>query len=555
MGYQLWPGRPFPMGATVDARGTNFAVFSSVARRHGDVQLCLFDDSGIESQLVLTARTGDIWHGYVPGVGPGRRYGFRVLGPYDVHHGLRCNRAKLLCDPYALAIEGTAAGEALVGSDPNDPVQPDGRDSAPFAPKAVVVDPEFDWEGDRHPHTSWSETILYELHVKGFTRRHPEVPPHLQGTFAGLGCDAAVRHLTQLGITAVELLPVHHFTTSDRLARLGLSNYWGYESVGFFAPHAGYSSAGARGQQVNEFKAMVKALHRAGLEVILDVVYNHTGEQGVLGPTVSFRGLDNPAYYRLEADDLSQYTDLTGTGNSLNVGHPEVLRLIMASLRYWVTEMHVDGFRFDLAAALARQFGDVEPLSAFFDLVYQDPVVSQVKLIAEPWDLGGDGYQVGHFPAYWSEWNDRFRNTVRDFWRGKAAGVSDLATRLCASSDLFDRGGRQPQSSINYVTAHDGFTLADLVSYNSKRNEANGENNHDGLDENHSWNCGVEGPTTDAAILNLRNRQRRNFLATLMLAQGSPMMVAGDELGRTQRGNNNAYCQDNEHLLDRLGPG
>jgi len=541
----IWPGKPYPMGATWDGQGTNFAVFSSVVEPN-QVKLCLFAENGTEMQLLLPGRTGDIWHGYVPQVGPGQRYGFRVDGPYDIGRGLRCNPAKLLLDPYAKAIDGTIDGDpALCGAASDNPAAPDPRDSGSHAPRCLVIDTSFDWGDDKPPATPWADTIIYEVHVKGFTMTHPDVPQSQRGTYAGLSSAPAIRHLTQLGITAVELLPVHQFVSERLLLQRGLTNYWGYESIGYFAPHSEWSSAGSRGQQVVEFKSMVKALHAAGLEVILDVVYNHTGEMDASGPTLCFRGFDNPAYYMLDPANLSNYVDLTGTGNTMNVGHPETLRLILSSLRYWVTEMHVDGFRFDLAATLARQFGSVDKLSAFFDLVYQDPVVSQVKLIAEPWDLGSDGYQEGHFPAYWSEWNDRFRGDVRDFWRGASSGVGDLAKRLSGSSDLFWHEDMAPRCSINFVTAHDGFTLLDLVSYNGKHNETNGDANNDGSDDNRSWNCGAEGPTTDPGILALRDRQRRNFLATLLLSQGVPMLLGGDELGRTQQGNNNAYCQDN----------
>jgi glycogen operon protein len=542
-----WPGRPFPLGAKWDGRGTNFSLFSEHAER---VELCLFDDDDRETRWELGERTAFNWHGYLPGVGPGQRYAYRVHGPYRAEQGDRFNAAKLLIDPYAKAIEGPIRWEEasafpyVPGGEDAD-LFPDDEDDAAAIPKCVVVDPDFDWEGDRRPETPWHDTVIYEVHVRGFTRRHPEVREDLRGTFAGLASEEAVGYLQSLGVSAVELLPVHHNADEHHLVEKGLTNYWGYSSIGFLAPHALYSATGRRGEQVTEFKGMVKALHRAGIEVILDVVYNHTPEGNHLGPMLGFRGVDNRSYYRLVPDDLRYYMDFTGTGNSLNPVHPSVLRLIMDSLRYWAVECRVDGFRFDLASALAREFYEVDRLSAFFDTIHQDPVLSQVKLIAEPWDVGPGGYQVGNFPVLWTEWNGVYRDTVRDFWRGEA-GVADFASRFTGSSDLYERDGRRPFSSINFVTAHDGFTLADLVSYNEKHNEANLEENRDGSDDNRSWNSGVEGPTDDPVVLALRERRQRNFLATLFLSQGVPMLLGGDECGRTQGGNNNAYCQDNE---------
>jgi glycogen operon protein len=540
----VWPGRPAPLGATFDGQGTNFSVFSSVAEA---VSLCLFDEDGVETRIALPERTGDCWHGYVPWVGPGQRYGFRAGGEYAPERGLRCNAAKLLLDPYARAVSGAVRwGPSVFGYAQGDPAGDLARgddDSAGAAPRSVVVDSTFDWGDDRPPDTPLDETVVYELHVRGFTRQHPHVPESIRGTYAGLGSQPAVAYLRDLGITAVELLPVHQFVQDDVLAARGLRNYWGYDTIGYFAPHNEYSSAGDRGEQVREFKQMVRNLHAAGIEVILDVVYNHTAEGNQLGPTLAFRGLDNAAYYHL-AGDPRYYEDFTGCGNSLNVGNPYVLQLVMDSLRHWVQEMHVDGFRFDLATVLARAFGQVDRLSAFFDLVQQDPVVSRVKLIAEPWDVGVGGYQVGNFPSQWSEWNGRYRDAVRDLWRSRDGELGEFANRFTGSPDLYERGGRRPVASVNFVTAHDGFTLRDLVSYDAKHNEANGEENRDGTDENRSWNCGAEGPTDDPDVVALRARQVRNFLATLLLSQGVPMLVAGDELGRTQGGNNNAYCQD-----------
>jgi isoamylase len=540
---RVWPGHPYPLGASYDGIGTNFSIFSEVAER---VELCLFRN-GEEIRVELPEVDGYCWHGYLPDIGAGERYGFRVYGPWAPEHGLRCNPAKLLLDPYAKAIEGAVEwDEAVFPYRFDDPDTPDERDSAPFVPRSVVVNPYFDWGNDHPPRTPLHKTVIYETHVKGFTIRHPEIPAEIRGTYAALAHPRSIEYLQKLGVTAVELLPVHQFIHDWHLVQRGLRNYWGYNSIGYFAPHNEYSSGDQIGRQVQEFKQMVKALHEAGIEVILDVVYNHTAEGNHLGPMLSFKGIDNPAYYRLVPDDPRFYMDYTGTGNSLNMRHPHVLQLIMDSLRYWILEMHVDGFRFDLAATLARELHDVDRLSAFFDLIQQDPVVSQVKLIAEPWDVGEGGYQVGNFPTLWSEWNGKYRDAVRDYWRGGEATVGELAYRLTGSSDLYAASGRRPFASINFVTAHDGFTLADLVSYNEKHNEANGEDNRDGESYNRSWNCGVEGPTDDPAILALRQRQRRNFLATLFLSQGVPMLLGGDEIGRTQRGNNNAYCQDNE---------
>ncbi|MDX6538667.1 MAG: isoamylase [Gaiellales bacterium] len=543
----VWPGRPFPLGAVWDGSGTNFSVFSEHAER---VELCLFDADGVEHRFELTQRTAFNWHGYIPGVGPGQRYAFRMHGPYAPEHGQRFNPAKLLLDPYAKAIDGSVRWDVanvhpyVPGAAGADDVL-DTSDDAAAMPRCVVIDTGFDWEGDRQLETPWHETVIYELHVRGFTKRHPGVRPDLRGTYAGLASDEAIAHLKALGVTAVELLPVHHIIDESFLHERGLTNYWGYSSIGFLAPHAGYAASGTQGEQIKEFKGMVKALHRAGIEVILDVVYNHTAEGNHLGPMLSFKGIDNASYYRLMPGDASRYMDFTGTGNSLNPVHPSVLRLIMDSLRYWVIDCHVDGFRFDLASALARELYDVDRLSAFFDVIHQDPVLSQVKLIAEPWDLGPGGYQVGNFPVLWTEWNGIYRDTMRDVWRGETA-VAAFASRFTGSSDLYEDDGRHPSASINFITAHDGFTLADLVSYNEKHNEANGEGNRDGTDDNRSWNCGVEGPTDDPEVTALRERQQRNFLTTLILSQGVPMITAGDEMGRTQRGNNNAWCQDNE---------
>jgi isoamylase len=540
---RLWPGTPYPLGATWDGAGTNFALFSEVAE---GVELCLMDDGG-ENRVELTEVDGFVWHGYLPDTGPGQRYGYRVHGPYEPAKGHRCNPAKLLLDPYGKAVDGRVRWhEALFGYRFSDPLRINKTDSAPYMPTNVVINPFFDWGDDRPPRTPYHGTVIYEAHVRGLTLLHPDVPPEERGTYAGLAHPAVIEHLTRLGVTAVELMPVHQFVPEHELTERGLTNYWGYNTIAFLAPHNGYSSASAPGGQVGEFKAMVKALHDAGIEVILDVVYNHTAEGDHRGPTLSFRGIDNAAYYRLADEDKRYYIDYTGCGNSFNVRYPHALQLIMDSLRYWVLEAHVDGFRFDLASALARELHDVDRLSAFFDLVQQDPVVSQVKLIAEPWDVGEGGYQVGNFPPLWSEWNGKYRDTVRDFWRGQPSTLPEFASRLSGSSDLYETSGRRPVASINFVTCHDGFTLADLVSYDRKHNKANGEGGADGTDDNRSWNCGAEGPTADQAVRDLRARQRRNLLATLFCSQGVPMLLAGDELGRTQGGNNNAYCQDNE---------
>jgi glycogen operon protein len=540
----IWPGSPYPLGATWDGWGTNFALFSEVGER---VELCLFDEAGTESRIPLTEVDGFVWHGYLPAISPGQRYGYRVHGPSDPRRGYRCAPSKLLLDPYGKALEGDVSwDEALFDYHWSEPRKRNTTDSAPYMPKNIVINPFFDWGNDRSPRIPYHETVIYEAHVRGLTLRHPEVPLHQRGTYAGVSHPAVIEHLRRIGVTAVELLPVHQFVPEQALMSRGLTNYWGYNTIGFLAPHNRYCSAGQRGEQVGEFKAMVKELHQAGIEVILDVVYNHTAEGDHRGPTLSFRGIDNQAYYRTDDRDGWRYIDYTGCGNSLNVRHPHSLQLIMDSLRYWILEMHVDGFRFDLASALARELHDVDRLSTFFDLVQQDPVVSQVKLIAEPWDVGEGGYQVGNFPPLWSEWNGKYRDTVRDFWRGEPSALPEFASRLTGSSDLYATSGRRPVASINFVTCHDGFTLADLVSYNGKHNEANGEDNRDGTDDNRSWNCGVEGPAEDPSVLQLRARQQRNFLVTLFLSQGIPMLTAGDEIGRTQGGNNNAYCQDNE---------
>jgi isoamylase len=541
---QIWPGAAYPLGATWDGSGTNFALFSEVAER---VQLCLFDGDDTETRLDLTEVDGFVWHCYLPSVGPGQRYAYRVWGPYDPKQGHRCNPAKLLLDPYGKAVAGSVRWDpALFDYQLGNPAQRNDADSAPFTPRNVVINPYFDWTGDRQPRTPYHQTVIYEAHVRGLTMQHPKVPPELRGTYSGLASPPVVDHLTKLGVTAIELMPVHQSVPEHELSERGLTNYWGYNTIGFFAPHNVYSSSAEPHGHVAEFKSMVKVLHEAGIEVILDVVYNHTAESGALGPTLSFRGIDNAAYYRLDDADPAVYLDYTGCGNSLNVRHPHALQLIMDSLRYWILDMHVDGFRFDLAAALARELHEVDRLSAFFELVQQDPVVSQVKLIAEPWDVGAGGYQVGKFPPLWTEWNGKYRDTVRDFWRGQPATTGEFASRLSGSSDLYETSARRPVASVNFVTCHDGFTLADLVSYNGKHNEANGDGNTDGTDDNRSWNCGAEGPTDDQAITALRERQVRNFLVTLFCSQGVPMLLAGDELGRTQQGNNNAYCQDNE---------
>jgi isoamylase len=540
---EVWPGTPYPLGASWDGTGTNFALFSEVADR---VELCLFDDRGRETRFDLPEVDGFVWHGYVLGVGPGQRYGYRVHGPHDPKSGDRCNPAKLLLDPYGKAVDGDLTWhESVFSYRFASPGEMNTDDSSPYMPKNVVINPFFDWGDDRAPRTPYNETVIYEAHVRGLTRLHPKIPKNRRGTYAGLAHPATVDRLIELGVTAIELMPVHQYVAEHGLVARGLSNYWGYNTVGFFAPHNAYSSSGQLGEQVLEFKAMVRTLHEAGIEVILDVVYNHTAEGDHLGPTLSFRGIDNAAYYRLSDSDKRYNLDYTGCGNSLNVRHPHSLQLIMDSLRYWVTEMHVDGFRFDLASALAREFHDVDRLSVFFDLVQQDPIVSQVKLIAEPWDVGEGGYQVGNFPPLWTEWNGKYRDSIRDFWRGEPV-LAEFASRLTGSSDLYADDGRRPLASINFVTAHDGFTLHDLVSYDHKHNEANGEDNRDGSDDNRSWNHGAEGETADPAIRALRTRQKRNFIATLFLSQGVPMLSHGDELSRTQQGNNNAYCQDNE---------
>ena len=545
---EFWPGKPYPLGATWDGKGVNFALFSQNAT---GVDLCLFgpQNGGKEQRIPLTEKDNFIWHIYLPGLKPGQCYGYRVNGPYDPESGQRFNPNKLLLDPYAKAIDGTVAwNKALYGytmGDPDQDLSFNTDDSAPFMPKSVVIDPRFDWGDDAHPMTPWHETTIYELHVKGFTRLCSEVPEPLRGTYSGLVCPPVLNYLKSLGVTAVELMPVHQFVSEQFLVDRGLSNYWGYNTIGFFTPDARYASGGRTGDQVIEFKQMVKAFHQEGIEVILDVVYNHTAEGNQLGPTLCFRGVDNCAYYRLEPERMRYYMDYTGTGNTLNMVHPQVLQLMMDSLRYWVLDMHVDGFRFDLASALARELHDVDRLGSFFDVIHQDPVISQVKLIAEPWDVGEGGYQVGNFPPGWAEWNGKFRDAVRDFWRNAEEPLAEFANRLAGSPDLYSDDGRLPTASINFVTAHDGFTLNDLVSYNEKHNEANGEDNRDGESYNRSWNSGVEGPTSDPEILALRARRKRNFLATLFLAQGVPMLLAGDEMGRTQGGNNNAYDQDN----------
>lgn len=549
METKIYTGNPYPLGATYDGKGVNFALFSEYAEA---VELYLYDDNSESTEIAkfkLTEKTHQVWHIYLLGIQPGQRYGYRVYGPYDPSQGHRFNPHKLLIDPYAKAISGTVQWDnALfayqIGAEDAD-LSLDTSDSAPFIPKAVVVDSDFDWEDDKPLRIPMHQSVIYETHVKGFTAMHPDIPQEIRGTYAAMGHPVTIKYLKELGITAVELLPVHHFLTDRHLKDKGLTNYWGYNSVGFFAPDVRYSSAGTHGEQVIEFKEMVKSLHKAGIEVILDVVYNHTGEGNEMGPTLSFRGIDNVSYYRL-AEDPRYYMDFTGTGNTLNTRQPNVLRLIMDSLRYWIQEMHIDGFRFDLASALARELHDVDKLSSFFDVIHQDPVISQVKLIAEPWDIGAGGYQVGEFPAGWAEWNGKYRDCIRDYWIGADNMIAEFANRLTGSSDLYRGDNRTPSASINFITAHDGFTLHDLVSYNDKHNEANGESNNDGESHNRSWNCGAEGPTDDSSINALREKQKRNLLVTLFLSQGVPMMVAGDEFGRTQQGNNNAYCQDNE---------
>lgn len=541
-----WPGSPYPLGATFDGTGTNFALFSEVAER---VELCLIDEapdgSRIETRVDLIEVDAFVWHAYLPSVQPGQLYGYRVHGPYDPDNGLRCNPNKLLLDPYAKAVHGEIDwDESLFPYKFDDPDARNDDDSGPHAMLGVVINPFFDWAGDRHPRTPYAESVIYEAHVKGLTMTHPDIPEDIRGTYAAIAHPVTIEHLKKMGVTAIELMPVHQFVHDKHLVDQGKRNYWGYNTIGFLAPHNDYSSVGDRGQQVQEFKSMVKALHAAGIEVILDVVYNHTAEGNHMGPILSFKGIDNAAYYRLVEGDEQHYMDYTGTGNSLNVRHPHSLQLIMDSLRYWVTEMRVDGFRFDLAATLAREFYDVDRLSAFFDLVQQDPIVSQVKLIAEPWDIGPGGYQVGNFPPQWTEWNGKYRDTVRDFWRGETGTLGEFASRITGSADLYEHSGRRPVASINFVTAHDGFTLRDLVSYNEKHNDANGENNNDGESHNRSYNLGEEGPSANPIINALRARQQRNFLATLVLSQGVPMIAHGDELGRTQRGNNNVYAHD-----------
>lgn len=544
---QIWPGEAYPLGSTYDGAGTNFAIFSFVADK---VELCLIHEDNREERIELKEVDAHVWHCYLPGITPGQRYGYRVHGPYDPASGKRCDPTKLLVDPYARAFDGEFDGHpSLFSYDVNNPEDPNGRnteDSLEHTMKSVVVNPFFDWGADRAPKTPFNETVIYEAHVKGMTMTHPDIPEELRGTYAGLAHPAIINYLKELGITAIELMPVHQFLQDDRLRELGLRNYWGYNTFGFFAPHQDYAASRNPGGAVSEFKGMVRSFHEAGIEVILDVVYNHTAEGNHMGPTIAFRGIDNEAYYRLVDGDPAHYMDYTGTGNSLNVRDPHPLQMIMDSLRYWVTEMHVDGFRFDLASTLARELHDVDRLATFFDLVQQDPVVSQVKLIAEPWDVGEGGYQVGNFPPLWTEWNGKYRDTVRDFWRGEPATLGEFASRITGSSDLYANNGRRPTASINFVTAHDGFTLNDLVSYNEKHNAANGEGNRDGESHNRSWNCGVEGETDDERVLKLRARQRRNFLTTLLLSLGTPMIAHGDEMARTQHGNNNVYCQDNE---------
>ena len=537
----------YPLGASYDGAGVNFALYSQVAQK---VELCLFDEHDAETRIEMTEQNSYVWHDYIPGLQPGQRYGYRVYGPYDPVHGLRCNPNKLLLDPYAKAIEGNIDGDESLFSywfkSPDDTSAMNDLDSAAHTMKSAVINPYFDWGNDQHPYISYHDSVIYEAHVRGMTNLNMDVPPDIRGTYAGLAYPSVIEYLKKLGVTAIELMPIHQFVNDSFLQEKGLSNYWGYNTIGFFAPHNAYSSSGERGEQVNEFKSMVKAYHRAGMEVILDVVYNHTAEGNHVGPTLSFKGIDNASYYRLVEGDQQHYFDTTGTGNSLLMRSPHALQLITDSLRYWVTEMHVDGFRFDLAATLARQFQEVDKLSAFFDIVEQDPIISRVKLIAEPWDLGSGGYQVGGFPPRWSEWNGRYRDTVRDFWRSQPSTLPEFASRLMGSSDLYQVNGRRPVASVNFITAHDGFTMNDLVSYNEKHNEANGEGNRDGESNNRSWNCGVEGPTNIPDVNDLRQRQMRNMFATLLFSQGIPMICGGDEVARTQQGNNNAYCQDNE---------
>lgn len=544
---QIRPGSMYPLGASYDGAGVNFALYSQVAQK---VELCLFDEHDAETRIEMTEQNSYVWHNYIPGLQPGQRYGYRVYGPYDPMHGLRCNPNKLLLDPYAKAIEGNIDGDESLFSywfkSPDDTSAMNDLDSAAHTMKSAVINPYFDWGNDQHPYILYHDSVIYEAHVRGMTNLNMDVPPDIRGTYAGLAYPSVIEYLKKLGVTAIELMPIHQFVNDSFLQEKGLSNYWGYNTIGFFAPHNAYSSSGERGEQVNEFKSMVKAYHHAGMEVILDVVYNHTAEGNHMGPTLSFKGIDNASYYRLVEGDQQHYFDTTGTGNSLLMRSPHALQLITDSLRYWVTEMHVDGFRFDLAATLARQFQEVDKLSAFFDIVEQDPIISRVKLIAEPWDLGSGGYQVGGFPSSWSEWNGRYRDTVRDFWRSQPSTLPEFASRLMGSSDLYQVNGRRPVASVNFITAHDGFTMNDLVSYNEKHNEANGEGNRDGESNNRSWNCGVEGPTNIPDVNDLRQRQMRNMFATLLFSQGIPMICGGDEVARTQQGNNNAYCQDNE---------
>lgn len=541
---QMWLGEPFPLGASWNGRGTNFAIYSESATL---VELCLFDDDGNEQRLRLPEHTAHVHHGYLPGVGPGQRYGYRVHGAWDPASGRRANPNKLLIDPYAKAVEGEVTWDASVfGHDLDNPGQPSALDSAPAMPRSIVVDDRFDWGDDRPPRTPWHRTTIYEAHVRGLTMTHPDVPDELRGTYAGMASPAIIKYLSELGVSAIELMPIHHFVPEGFAVEQGLTNYWGYATAAFFAPHGAYSSTGDRGQQVVEFKQLVKALHAAGLEVLLDVVYNHTSEGTAQGPTLSMRGVDNATYYRLRDDDPGQYLDFTGTGNSLNVRHPATLHLVMDSLRYWVTEMHVDGFRFDLASTLARELYDVDRLSSFFDLIHQDPIINRTKLIAEPWDVGPGGYQVGNFPPLWSEWNGRYRDEVRDFWRGEHGSLAGFAYRFTGSSDLYDDDGRRPSASINFITAHDGYTMRDLVSYQEKHNLANGEDNRDGHSDTRAWNSGAEGPTEDPTVIETRRRRAYSMIATLLLSQGVPMISGGDEMGRTQGGNNNAWCQDNE---------
>lgn len=548
MNIKLWPGNPYPLGASWDGKGTNFAIFSKNATR---VELCLFNNQGQETSIPLEEVSNYIWHGYIPGIKPGQHYGFRVHGPFDPAEGHRFNPKKLLIDPYAKAITANVEHrEAIFGylwNREEQDLTASEIDDIPWVPKAIVIDESFDWEGDTLLQHPWQKTIIYEVHVKGFTKQHPEIPEKLRGTYAGLAHPNVIAHLQTLGVTAVELLPVHHFFVQQgHLINKGLTNYWGYDFLGYFAPHSSYSALGTQGQQVTEFKNMVRILHKAEIEVILDVVYNHTGEGNHLGPTLFLRGIDNQVYYRINKENPRYYIDFTGCGNSINVSHPDVLKLIMDSLRYWVLEMHIDGFRFDLAAALARELYEVGTLATFFDIIHQDPILSKIKLIAEPWDLGRGGYQIGQFPLLWSEWNGKYRDEIRNFWRGQDIAPASFAHCFTGSPDLYEITGKKTHASINFITAHDGFTLADLVSYNEKHNEVNGEDNNDGETCNHSWNCGEEGETNDPTVLALRERQKRNFLTTLMLSQGVPMILGGDEIGRSQQGNNNGYCQDNE---------